>query len=174
MITKPKKLNVWRLAGLCLFIVLFLTNTVSAANLDKTNSPQDRPAPPTSYTFEGPVLSDILDTAAKTLQGCNCQNRVANFRYERTKLGWHRLTINLFGITPGVQESIWEQVPFKGTSLPAVLSEAAQYMRDFSCDSAVRGVIYERQTDPANDPVVPKPIHVVYLVLELPFTCSTD
>ncbi|HRQ40230.1 MAG TPA: hypothetical protein PLD25_20155 [Chloroflexota bacterium] len=178
MFTKLAKSNTWRLIGLCLFVALFLTSTVSAAYPNKANNRQDKSLlPPTSYIFESPLLSDVLGMAAKTMQACDCQDQVAYFTYERNKLGWHRLTIYLFGISPDpLTAGIWQEIPFRDASLPTVLWEASKYMQDFGCEAAVQDVRYERekpsQTDPSDSR--PVPAHVVYLVLEWPAPCISS
>jgi hypothetical protein len=179
MFTNVKKLYPRWLVGLCLLAALFLTTTVSAAHPDKVNSQQVKvPSPPAFYTFEGELLADVLNAAAATMQVCNCQNRVSHFVYERLGTGsdselvaQHRLTIYLNAMTPGATtDAIWEIVPFQGTSLPKVLAEAAKYLQNGGCETAVQNVVYQRQTPPPNDQR-PAFLHIVYLVLQSPSPC---
>ncbi len=175
MVTKPTKFNTWRLVGFCLLMALLLTGVVSAAP-DKASDRQDkRPIPPTSYVFESPILSDVLDTAALTMQKCGCQSQVAFFDYEQDDKGWHRLTIYLTGIiTPAPDAGIWEEIPFRGASLPDVLLEASKYMKNYGCDAAVHNLRYAREAPLPTDPPTGRYLHVVYLVLESPSPCLID
>ncbi|HRQ37547.1 MAG TPA: hypothetical protein PLD25_06505 [Chloroflexota bacterium] len=169
MFTNRKNMNRWRLIGLCLFVALFWTSAVNAAETGKINAQQDKI--PATFLFEGPLLAEVLSAAARTIQSCGCQNQVAFFAYERTDAGSHRLIIYLTRTTLTTPSGIWEEIPFRGTSLPAVLWDAARYMQQVGCEAAVRNVRYERQALQPNDQPIPVPVHVVYLVLESPSPC---
>lgn len=173
MFTNDKKLKLWHLVGLWLLVALFLTSSVSAANPDPANGQQDKvpvPPPPTSYVFEGLVLADVLKAAAGTIQRCGCQNQVSHFAYEQWWGGWHHLTIFMNGLNDPALTTpdTWEIVPFRGTSLSAVLQKAAKYMQDCSCDMAVNNIMYERQTTMSTNALVPAPVHIVSLVIVSP------
>lgn len=161
------------LVTIWLFVVLFLASSASAADLDKVNDRQMKsPLPPISYTFEGVLLFQVLNAAAETVQACNCQSQVTSFAYERTQVNWHRLIIYLGGSTPGpATPAIWEIVPFQGTSLTAVLNEAAKYMQNGGCDADVRNVQYERQPGSASDSLFQAQRHIVSLLMESPSSC---
>ncbi len=171
MFTNKKKLNVRRLVGFCLLVLLFWAGVASAAQPEKADNRQVKPVlPPSSFTFEDVLLANVLQMAAGVIQRCNCQNQVSHFQYEYLTTERHRLTIYLQTITSGGTVTIWEPVPFQGSSLPDVLREAAKYMQHGGCDAAVRDVQYERQVNPSDDRWG-APVHIVYLFLESPSPC---
>ncbi|MBX3058709.1 MAG: hypothetical protein KF770_19760 [Anaerolineae bacterium] len=173
MFTNHQNLNKWRLIGLCLFLALFMVGSVSASTsvAEPGKAMAQQAKIPSSYYFEGPTLSGVLSDAAAVMQNCNCQHLVTSFAYERTIMDWHGLTIHLDWVTPDAPLGIWEEIPFQGTSLPAVLREVAKFMQHDGCESAVRDVRYARAASTPNDQRRLTPVHIVYLVRESPSPC---
>jgi hypothetical protein len=161
-----KKVKIRYFIAACLLLALVLTSSVSAAEANQAPNQAGSDFVPAVYTFEGPVLADVLDKAASTIQACHCQNMVSYFTYERLQPGWYRLSIYMGGLNKDdAIPEIWEIVRFQGSSLPKLLQEAAKYVKNCQCQNVVVTVTYERVVGQAD---IIAPLHIVSLILESP------
>ncbi len=176
MFSHTKKLKRYVVPWFCLLAVLFLAGVASAAphesalNQSAYNQTDDQFVPAV-YTFEGPYLPKVLDTAARTIQACLCEGMVSYFefkQFEGLTDPWYHLSIYFGDSYPGsITPNHWELIRFQNASLPKALTEAAEYVDGCQCQEYVMNVAYERIYF-ASDSVAPQ--HIVYLAIGSPLS----
>lgn len=166
-----KKCKCYAVVWFGMLAMLWLVGTVSAAPKESANNQTGSVPVPAVYTFEGPYLPDVLDTAAHTIRICRCEGMVSHFVFERTDgvWTWYRLSIYFGGdVLPTSGPEHWELVHFLGTSLPSLLEQAAKHVKNCQCEPYVADVVY-RRSGPSTNAETVFPVHHVYLLIAWPF-----
>lgn len=164
-----KKSKRYAVVWFCMLAMLWLVGTASAAPKESANNQTGAVPVPAVYTFEGPYLPDVLNTAAHTIRICRCEGMVSHFVFERTADPGYRLSIYLHGPFPtSSSPDHWERVHFQGVSLPSLLEQAAKYVKNCQCEPYVVDMVY-RRSGPSTGAETAIPVHHVYLLIAWPF-----